>query len=165
MTTTATPPRERLRRGRGGGAGDAWRVIVLNDSHNTFEGVAFAHSPLEESAGGFGVVVGFEGDAHALKASAQAVGVGEGAVVNEAEIFAGSEGMCVGGGDGGLGGHAGVADGVGAGHLGDVISLDERVGSADILEHFDGLPGGEESDFRKGFGEPAGESAALAGGG
>jgi ATP-dependent Clp protease adaptor protein ClpS len=42
MTTTATPPRERLRRGRGSRAGDAWRVIVLNDNHNTFEGVAFA---------------------------------------------------------------------------------------------------------------------------
>jgi ATP-dependent Clp protease adaptor protein ClpS len=42
MTTTATPPRERVRRSRGSGVGDAWRVIVLNDSHNTFEGVAFA---------------------------------------------------------------------------------------------------------------------------
>ena len=26
----------------GSGLGDAWRVIVLNDDHNTFEGVAFA---------------------------------------------------------------------------------------------------------------------------
>jgi len=42
MTTTATPPRERVRRGKNGATGDAWRVIVLNDSHNTFEGVAFA---------------------------------------------------------------------------------------------------------------------------
>jgi len=25
-----------------GGSGSAWRVIVLNDDHNTFEGVAFA---------------------------------------------------------------------------------------------------------------------------
>ncbi len=25
-----------------GGSGAAWRVIVLNDDHNTFEGVAFA---------------------------------------------------------------------------------------------------------------------------
>jgi ATP-dependent Clp protease adaptor protein ClpS len=40
--TTATPPRERARRGTGSGTGDAWRVIVLNDSHNTFEGVAVA---------------------------------------------------------------------------------------------------------------------------
>ena len=40
--TTATPPREKTRRSRGSGTGDAWRVIVLNDSHNTFEGVAFA---------------------------------------------------------------------------------------------------------------------------
>jgi ATP-dependent Clp protease adaptor protein ClpS len=31
------------RTGRPGqGAGEAWRVIVLNDNHNTFEGVAFA---------------------------------------------------------------------------------------------------------------------------
>ncbi|HEY4346349.1 MAG TPA: ATP-dependent Clp protease adaptor ClpS [Gaiellaceae bacterium] len=42
MTKTATPPREKERTGGGSGTGDAWRVIVLNDSHNTFEGVAFA---------------------------------------------------------------------------------------------------------------------------
>jgi len=40
--TTQTPPRERLDRRTGSGVGDAWRVIVLNDDHNTFEGVAFA---------------------------------------------------------------------------------------------------------------------------
>ena len=42
MTQTATPPKERERAGRGDRTGDAWRVIVLNDSHNTFEGVAAA---------------------------------------------------------------------------------------------------------------------------
>ena len=42
MSTTLTPPKERARTGRGSGTGDAWRVIVLNDDHNTFEGVAFA---------------------------------------------------------------------------------------------------------------------------
>jgi ATP-dependent Clp protease adaptor protein ClpS len=42
MTSTLTPPRERTRRGTGSGTGNAWRVIVQNDSHNTFEGVAFA---------------------------------------------------------------------------------------------------------------------------
>jgi ATP-dependent Clp protease adaptor protein ClpS len=42
MTITATPPRERLGRDGGAGLGDAWRVVVLNDSHNTFEGVAAA---------------------------------------------------------------------------------------------------------------------------
>ena len=41
MTQTLTPPRPRRpsptpRRPR------AWRVVVLNDDHNTFEGVAFA---------------------------------------------------------------------------------------------------------------------------
>jgi ATP-dependent Clp protease adaptor protein ClpS len=40
--TTLTPPRERARRSTGSGTGDAWRVIVLNDSHNTFDGVARA---------------------------------------------------------------------------------------------------------------------------
>jgi ATP-dependent Clp protease adaptor protein ClpS len=40
--TTLTPPRERERQGTGSGTGDAWRIIVLNDDHNTFEGVAFA---------------------------------------------------------------------------------------------------------------------------
>ena len=42
MTATVTPPKERLDQGTGSGTGDAWRVIVLNDNHNTFEGVAFA---------------------------------------------------------------------------------------------------------------------------
>jgi ATP-dependent Clp protease adaptor protein ClpS len=42
MSRTLTPPRERTRRTTGSGTGDAWRVIVLNDNHNTFEGVAFA---------------------------------------------------------------------------------------------------------------------------
>jgi ATP-dependent Clp protease adaptor protein ClpS len=40
----ATPTRERPSRGSGGRTGDAWRVIVLNDNHNTFEGVAAALS-------------------------------------------------------------------------------------------------------------------------
>jgi ATP-dependent Clp protease adaptor protein ClpS len=42
VTSTLTPPRERIRRRRGSGTGEAWRVIVRNDDHNTFEGVAFA---------------------------------------------------------------------------------------------------------------------------
>jgi len=42
MSPTLTPPKERLSRGTGSRKGDAWRVIVLNDNHNTFEGVAFA---------------------------------------------------------------------------------------------------------------------------
>ena len=42
MTQTLTPPKERARTGGGSGTGDAWRVIVRNDDHNTFEGVAFA---------------------------------------------------------------------------------------------------------------------------
>jgi ATP-dependent Clp protease adaptor protein ClpS len=38
----STPTRERPTRDTGGRTGDAWRVIVLNDNHNTFEGVAAA---------------------------------------------------------------------------------------------------------------------------
>jgi ATP-dependent Clp protease adaptor protein ClpS len=41
---TKTPPRERLDRGTGTGLGKPWRVIVRNDNHNTFQGVAFALS-------------------------------------------------------------------------------------------------------------------------
>ncbi len=41
---TLTPPRERTTRGTGSGLGEPWRVIVLNDDHNTFQGVAFALS-------------------------------------------------------------------------------------------------------------------------
>jgi ATP-dependent Clp protease adaptor protein ClpS len=42
--TTLTPPRERLDSGEGTGLGRPWNVIVLNDDHNTFQGVAFALS-------------------------------------------------------------------------------------------------------------------------
>lgn len=41
---TQTPTRERVGRGTGGGLGEPWDVTVLNDDHNTFEGVAFAIS-------------------------------------------------------------------------------------------------------------------------
>ncbi|MDP8910749.1 MAG: ATP-dependent Clp protease adaptor ClpS [Actinomycetota bacterium] len=37
-----TATKERLDRGSGTGLGDPWSVVVLNDDHNTFEGVAFA---------------------------------------------------------------------------------------------------------------------------
>ena len=42
--STLTPPRERLDRGSGTGIGRPWNVVVLNDNHNTFEGVAVALS-------------------------------------------------------------------------------------------------------------------------
>jgi ATP-dependent Clp protease adaptor protein ClpS len=42
--TTLTPPREELDTGEGTGLGAPWNVIVLNDNHNTFQGVAFALS-------------------------------------------------------------------------------------------------------------------------
>jgi ATP-dependent Clp protease adaptor protein ClpS len=41
---TLSPPKERTIRGTGSGLGRPWRVIVLNDDHNTFQGVAFALS-------------------------------------------------------------------------------------------------------------------------
>ena len=39
-----TNVRERERIGSGSGTDEVWRVIVLNDHHNTFDGVAFALS-------------------------------------------------------------------------------------------------------------------------
>ena len=39
MPTTVEKPRTS---GPGEGLGDSWKVIVLNDNHNTFEGVAGA---------------------------------------------------------------------------------------------------------------------------
>jgi ATP-dependent Clp protease adaptor protein ClpS len=42
--STITPPRERTSKGGGTGLGKPWRVIVRNDNHNTFQGVAFALS-------------------------------------------------------------------------------------------------------------------------
>jgi ATP-dependent Clp protease adaptor protein ClpS len=44
QVSTLTPPRERLDQDSGTGLGRPWNVIVLNDNHNTFEGVAFALS-------------------------------------------------------------------------------------------------------------------------
>jgi ATP-dependent Clp protease adaptor protein ClpS len=38
----ATPTRKRARDDAGGGLGDRARVVVLNDNHNTFDGVALA---------------------------------------------------------------------------------------------------------------------------
>jgi ATP-dependent Clp protease adaptor protein ClpS len=38
----APATKERIDRGTGTGLGAPWNVIVLNDSHNTFEGVAAA---------------------------------------------------------------------------------------------------------------------------
>jgi ATP-dependent Clp protease adaptor protein ClpS len=43
MPTLAPTKRERASK-PGEGSGDRWRVIVLNDDHNTFQGVAFALS-------------------------------------------------------------------------------------------------------------------------
>jgi len=42
--STLTPPKERVDQGEGTGLGRPWHVIVLNDNHNTFQGVAFALS-------------------------------------------------------------------------------------------------------------------------
>ena len=44
MSSTLTPPRERLDGGERTGLGRPWHVVVLNDNHNTFQGVAFALS-------------------------------------------------------------------------------------------------------------------------
>ena len=38
----APAAKERVDRGTGTGLGAPWNVVVLNDDHNTFEGVAFA---------------------------------------------------------------------------------------------------------------------------
>ena len=42
--STLTPPQERLDTGDETGLGRPWLVIVRNDDHNTFQGVAFALS-------------------------------------------------------------------------------------------------------------------------
>jgi ATP-dependent Clp protease adaptor protein ClpS len=42
VASTLAPPEERLDRGEGTGLGRPWLVIVLNDDHNTFQGVASA---------------------------------------------------------------------------------------------------------------------------
>ena len=44
MTTVAPPVRQTkpLATGPGEGTGKPWKVIVRNDDHNTFDGVAFA---------------------------------------------------------------------------------------------------------------------------
>jgi ATP-dependent Clp protease adaptor protein ClpS len=42
VPATLTPPKTKRRSSTGGGLGSHWRVIVLNDSHNTFDSVADA---------------------------------------------------------------------------------------------------------------------------
>jgi ATP-dependent Clp protease adaptor protein ClpS len=42
MLTVTPATKERIDTGTGTGLGRPWNVIVLNDNHNTFEGVAFA---------------------------------------------------------------------------------------------------------------------------
>ena len=42
--TLVSPTKPKRTARRGGGLGELWRVIVLNDDHNTFEGVARALS-------------------------------------------------------------------------------------------------------------------------
>jgi ATP-dependent Clp protease adaptor protein ClpS len=49
--STLTPPREELDTGEGTGLGRPWHVIVLNDDHNTFQGVAFALSSVLPGVG------------------------------------------------------------------------------------------------------------------
>jgi ATP-dependent Clp protease adaptor protein ClpS len=44
VSETLTRPRERLDHGEGTSLGRPWLVIVLNDDHNTFQGVAAALS-------------------------------------------------------------------------------------------------------------------------
>jgi ATP-dependent Clp protease adaptor protein ClpS len=48
---TLTPPRERTTDDTGTGLGKPWHVIVLNDNHNTFQGVAFALSSVLPGVG------------------------------------------------------------------------------------------------------------------
>ena len=48
---TRTPPRERAGRSTGSGLDAPWNVVVLNDNHNTFEGVAFALSSVLPGVG------------------------------------------------------------------------------------------------------------------
>jgi ATP-dependent Clp protease adaptor protein ClpS len=42
MVETGTPTKERIDDGLRGGVGKPVSVVVLNDNHNTFDGVAFA---------------------------------------------------------------------------------------------------------------------------
>jgi ATP-dependent Clp protease adaptor protein ClpS len=42
VPATQTPPRERIEKDEGSGLDERWHVIVLNDNHNTFQGVAAA---------------------------------------------------------------------------------------------------------------------------
>lgn len=48
---TKTPPRERITDGSGSDLDAPWHVIVRNDAHNTFEGVAFALSSVLPGVG------------------------------------------------------------------------------------------------------------------
>ena len=51
MGATETPTRRRPSDGSGSDLDAPWQVIVLNDDHNTFEGVAFALSSVLPGVG------------------------------------------------------------------------------------------------------------------
>ena len=76
--------------------------------HGGSQVIALAHAPLEEAAGGLGVVVGDEADAERLELLAHQVRIGQRAVVHQAEILAGRERMRMRGRDRGFRGHARV---------------------------------------------------------
>ena len=62
MARLVTETKERLDRGTGTGLGEPWHVIVLNDDHNTFDGVAAALSRVIGIS--FAEVMGFANRIH-----------------------------------------------------------------------------------------------------
>ena len=89
--------------------------------------IAVAQPPLDEAAGGFGVVVGVEVDAQRLELASHAVRVRQRAVVDEAEVLAGGERVRAVGRDGRLGRHPGVADQVRAAEPGEAVAFGHLV--------------------------------------
>ena len=93
---------------------------------------------------------------------AQAVVVGERAIVHEAGVLAGREGVRPRDGDGGLGGHARVADGVRAFPRRQLEARGDPVGVADALEDFDSLPLAQHRRLGHVVDQPLARRAAVA---
>ena len=96
----------------------------------------------------FGIVLGLEFEAFALEVLAQAIVVRQRAIVDEAEIGAGGEGMRAGRGHRTLGRHARVADDVRALGLVELELVIDGFRQADFLEDFDRLAGADDAHLR-----------------
>ena len=127
--------------------------VVERGLERLVERGAFAQSPGQIAGRDLGVVVGLEPDAVASQPGAQPVVVGQRAVVHEAEVEAGREGVGMLGRDRALGRHAGMAEAMRAVELGQPEAGHHVLRPALLLEDLDGFADAHETDLRVTLGQ------------